>query len=72
MTEAADLLIGYLVSLKADRALIISIVGSLPEGEAEMEMLKYIAETKETNLVELAKTASKISQKYPEEEETDD
>lgn len=72
MDEAMDLLAGYLVSLKAEPVVVISILALLQQEEAIMEMLNYIAETRESSLVKLLSTASQISRKYPPEYLTDE
>ncbi len=63
-TKKQDLLIEYLVALKASKATILYILVALNQGEAISEMLDYIIKTKENDLAKLSSTASKISQKY--------
>ena len=64
LTEAQKVLIDYLCSLKMPRAEGMCIIMMLWEEEATMEMLGYIAETKETDQAKLYSIASEISQKH--------
>ena len=63
-TEEQDLLSEYLNELNMPLLDRLCVLADLEEQEATIEMLQYIAETKESNLTQLSKTASKISRKY--------
>ena len=68
-TQAQKLLIDYLISLKISRASGLYIVGILWEEAATMEMLEYIAETRETDPAKLYSIACEISERYKNETE---
>lgn len=67
-TEAQRLLTQYLASLEMEKSTILYIVFALWDEEATLEMLQYIAETRETDPAKLFSTASTISKKYEIEE----
>ena len=60
-TEEQDLLSEYLNELNMPLLDRLCVLEDLEEQEATIEMLQYISETKENDLMQLSKTASKIS-----------
>ena len=64
MTPNQELLTDYLIALKMPLADRMYIVAILWEEEATLEMLQYIAKTKESDLVKLSSIALEISKKY--------
>jgi len=64
LTEAQNLLLGYLTASKVSLAERLNILDLLWKPEATMEMHRYIAETKESDLTKLSSTAYEISKKY--------
>ena len=69
MTPNQELLTDYLIALKMPLADRMYIVAILWEEEATLEMLQYIAKTKESDLVKLSSIALEISKKYESHEE---
>lgn len=68
-TPNQKLLIRYLKILGMPPADGMYIVAILWEEEATLEMLQYIAKTKESDLVKLSSIALEISKKYESHEE---
>ena len=64
LTYEQELLDDYFISLKMPLLRRAYTIGILQEPEATMEMIRYIAETEETDLEQLSKTAAKIGRKY--------
>ena len=64
LTHNQELLTDYLIALGTPLTRRMYIVGILWEEEATMEMLKYIAKTKETDHGKLYSVAQEISKKY--------
>ena len=64
LTPEQDLLSDYLIALKMPLISRLCVMADLEEPEATMEMLRYIADTEETDLNTLSKIASEISSKY--------
>ena len=67
-----ELLSEYLTALGIPLIERMLIVIELWEEEATMEMLRYIAETEETDWKKLSKISAKISRKYNRDEETEE
>ena len=67
LTHNQKLLTKYLSALKMPRARGMYIVGMLWEEEATLEMLQYIAETRETDQATLLSIACEIAKKYKSE-----
>lgn len=64
LTADQQLLARYLRELKMPRLSVLLIVIELWEPEATLEMLEYIADTRENDPAQLSIIASKISKKY--------
>lgn len=64
LTDEQELLNDYLAALGMPLLKRICVSMDLWEEEATMEMLRYIAETEETDLDQLSKTAARIGRKY--------
>ena len=69
MTPNQELLTEYLVAVKMPLVERMLIIGMLWEEGATMEMLKYIVETRETDLAKLYSIACEISERYKNETE---
>jgi hypothetical protein len=69
LTPEQELLLEYLTALKTPLISSLSILASLQDQEATLEMLQYIAKTEETDLAQLLKVASRISKKYNQDTE---
>ena len=63
-TPEQKLLMEYLTVLRIPRLNKVTILMDLEEQEATMEMLCYIAETKETDLAKLTQKACEIGRKH--------
>ena len=63
-TREQELLADYLISLGMPMSRGLYIIGILWNEDATLEMLKYIAETEETDQKTLVEIACQISKKY--------
>ena len=64
LTTDQQLLARYLAELRMPRINRVLIVAELCDPDATMEMLQYIAETRETDHAKLCEVAREISKKY--------
>ena len=65
LTPDQQLLARYLAELRMPRIQRLLIITELWEPEATFEMLKYIADTKESNLDTLSRVSAEIARKQP-------